>query len=58
MAATQNNPIKNGVQSYTENSTEESQMAEKHLKKCSVFRHHGNANQNNYEITSYTGLNG
>jgi hypothetical protein len=30
-----NNPIKNGYRSKTEFSIEESQMAEKHLKKCS-----------------------
>jgi rare lipoprotein A (peptidoglycan hydrolase) len=31
-----NNPIKNGVQSNKEFSTEKYQMAEKHLKKCST----------------------
>ena len=54
-----NNPNKNGVQRYREFSTEEFQMAEKHLKKCSMsFTHDWNASQNDPESPSYTHHNG
>jgi hypothetical protein len=40
-----NTPIKNGAQSKTKFSTEEYQMAEKHLKKMfNILNHQGNAN--------------
>jgi hypothetical protein len=39
-------------------STEESRMAEKHLKKFNILNHQGNANQNNPEIPPHTSQNG
>ena len=51
-----NNPIKNwGAQLNTELSTEETQRAKKHLKKCSIsLVIRGNANQNNPETPPHT----
>jgi hypothetical protein len=51
-----NNPIKKwGTELNNEFSTEEYQMAEKHLKKIfNILNHQGNANQNNPEIPAHT----
>jgi hypothetical protein len=55
-----NNPIKKwGTELNREFTTEESRMAEKHLKeKIKVLSHQGNTNQNNPEIPSHTSQNG
>ena len=55
-----NNPIKKwGSELNKEFSTEEYQMAEKHLKKMfNIFNHQGNANQNNPEISPHISQNG
>jgi hypothetical protein len=55
-----NNLIKKqGTELNNEFSTEEYQMAEKHLKKMfNILSHQGNANQNNPEIPPHTSQNG
>jgi hypothetical protein len=55
-----NKPIKNwGTELNKESSSEEYQMAEKHLKKMfSILSHQGNANQNSPEIPPQRSLNG
>ena len=54
-----NNPIKKwGTELNKEFSSEELQMAEKHLINLNFIGHQGNANQNNPEISPYTSQNG
>ena len=55
-----NNPIKKwGIELNREFSTEEVQMGKKTLKvKLNFLSDQGNANQNNFEIPSYTCQNG
>jgi hypothetical protein len=53
-----NNPIKNGIQSYTKNSQlKNTRMIEKHLKMFNILNHQGNSNQNNPEIPLHTSQN-